>query len=273
MAKADQIALVEQVELQVTGIRKLGDGAALECRDPVDAVELGHRIDLHIRDHAAIAGHDEPFQPEVLARLLDLRQQRFGIADVDVEHRHRDGAAALIRHQTVVDLQRAGPAVAAVAELGQRARHAFEPARRQIEQHETAGLQVTLRKPLLDLVLARDQPIHRGVELVLLRVGKPQVICQRRVGPRADHAELARLRCDDAPRHHRHHEIALTARFRVDELVEAEPPHRRGDGRDVAVMLRGDTLTRSTSALPRTQPHSEPGNFGLMPSPAMLLSL
>ena len=63
-------------------------------------------------------------------------------------------------------------------------------------------------EPLLDFALALDQPIHRFVKFVLVRVGDTEVIRQRRVGPGADHAELARIRCDDPPRNHRHDEVA-----------------------------------------------------------------
>ena len=44
--EADQIALVEQVELEMPTVGELGDGAVLQRRDPVDAIQLAHRVDL-----------------------------------------------------------------------------------------------------------------------------------------------------------------------------------------------------------------------------------
>jgi hypothetical protein len=37
--EGDQVALVEQVELQLPALGELGDGAALQRRDPVDALK------------------------------------------------------------------------------------------------------------------------------------------------------------------------------------------------------------------------------------------
>ena len=222
--QAQQIALVEQIELQVTGVREPGDRAALQRRDPVDAVQLAHGIDLHAGDHTAVAHHHQPVDAELVARLLDLREHRFRIARVAVEHGHRHGATAFIRKKTIVDLQRAGPAITAVAELGERACRALEPARRQIEQHQPASLQVPLGEALLDRTLALDQPVHRLVQIVLVRVRHTQIVGQCGIGPGLQHPELAGFRRDDPPGDHGDDEIALDRRLRVDQLVEPKSP-------------------------------------------------
>jgi hypothetical protein len=80
----------------------------------------------------------------------------------------------------------------------------LEVARREVEQHEPAVLQMALCKVLLDRLLALKQPIHRRVEGVLVGIGDAEVLAERRVGPGPRDAELARLRRDDALRHHRH---------------------------------------------------------------------
>ena len=41
MRRADEITLIEQIKLQVPGIGEVGDGAAFQRRDPVDAVQFG----------------------------------------------------------------------------------------------------------------------------------------------------------------------------------------------------------------------------------------
>jgi hypothetical protein len=93
-------------------------------------------IDLHIRDHAAVTDHDERLEAEVLFQLFDLRQKGFRIARVAIEDRHGDRATARVAQHAVVHLKRAGLAIAAVAEFGERTGDALEVARRQIEQHE-----------------------------------------------------------------------------------------------------------------------------------------
>ena len=131
--EADEIALVEQIGLQLPGIGEPGDGAALERGDPVHALHRAHGFDLDIRDHAAVPDHDERGDAEAVADLLNLRQQRFGIGGIALEHRNRNRAAARVREQTIVHLQRAGLALAAIADLGQRAGHALEARRGEVE--------------------------------------------------------------------------------------------------------------------------------------------
>ena len=125
--------------MQRAGARQLGDGAAFERGDPVDARHRAHRIDLHSRDHAAIADHHQRLEPELRLQLFNLRQQRLGVGRVALEHRHRDRAAAHLGHEAIVHLQRTGLAIAAVAEFCQRAGDAFKVARREIEQHHASS--------------------------------------------------------------------------------------------------------------------------------------
>ena len=101
---------------------------------------------------------------------------------------------------------------------------------------------MALGKSFLDLVLTRKQPVHCRIELVLVRTGNTEIICKRRVGPRLRHAELARLRRNDAAGDHSDDEITLAAGFRVDELVESEPFHGGANRLDVAMVLRADAV-------------------------------
>ena len=65
---------------------------------------------------------------------------------------------------------------------------------------------------------------------------------ERGVGPRPRHAELARLRREDALRHHGGDEGMLARGLGVDELVEAEPAHGPQHRIDVAVAARANDL-------------------------------
>ena len=65
-------------------------------------------------------------RPPELRFLNRSGQQRFRIGRIALEDRNCHRAAAGIRQQAVVHLQSAGLAVAAIADLGQRAGRAFE---------------------------------------------------------------------------------------------------------------------------------------------------
>src|SRR5437899_781097 len=94
-------------------------------------------------------------------------------------------SSSRIGEQAVVDLQHAVAAVAAVADLGQRTGAALEVAGRQVVQHQAAGAQVARSELLLDRALARQQPVHRRVQIVLARIGHAEVLGQRRGVPPA----------------------------------------------------------------------------------------
>jgi hypothetical protein len=66
---------------------------------------------------------------EALLELLDLRCQRHRIGGVAFEHLDGNRAAIRSAEQTVDNLQRTFPAVAAVATFGERAAAAFHVAR------------------------------------------------------------------------------------------------------------------------------------------------
>src|SRR3712207_8138275 len=84
--------------------------------------------------------------------------------------RHR--AAARIGHEAVIDLERPLPAVPAVAPLGQRTALSFKPARTEIVQDQPALLQMARRQLGLDRLLPRQQPVHRGIEIILIGIGQ-----------------------------------------------------------------------------------------------------
>ena len=103
-------------------------------------------------------------------------------------------------------------AVAGVAELRQRAAAALEVARRDVVENELAVDQMAPSEAILDLRLAIGQPVHRTVEIVLVRVGDPELLGQRRLAERADGRELGRRR-DRALADHRQRQVPLTRRL------------------------------------------------------------
>ena len=81
--------------------------------------------------------------------------------------------------QAIDDLQRARLAVAAVAALGERAAAALHVARGHVVEHQRAVREMALGQRRLDGGLALQQPVERGVELVLVDLAETE---QRRRG-------------------------------------------------------------------------------------------
>jgi hypothetical protein len=85
-----------------------------------------------------------------------------------------------------------------------------------------------------------------GVKLVLMGIGNAKLLRQRFIGPGMRHGELARFRRDNAARNHRRHEIALARPPAIDQLIEAEPPHRE----PASAGIPGCRLPRGASPSP-----------------------
>ncbi len=200
------------------------DRGVLQGADPADAIEFAHLLDALLADHAAVADHHELLDTEALAQALDLGRQRQTVADVALVHRHRDRAAAHIGEQAVVDLERAFAPVAAVADPGQRTGGAFEVTRRQVVQHQRAGAQVTGGELFLDRVLARQQPVHRRIQIVLIGVGHAELLGQRGAVPPARGGQLG-VRRHDARGHHGQNPIAFGAGLGADHRGKAQVLH------------------------------------------------
>ncbi len=152
-------------------------------------------------------------------------------------HRHRHRAATRVGEQAVVDLQQALLAVAVVAERGQRAGGTFEVTRRQVVQHQAARAQVARGKLFLDPVLAREQPVHRGVQIVFVAPGHAAVLGQRRGVPPARGGQL-RVGREDARGDHRQHQVAFARGLGGDQGRDAQTLHRQRHGLHVAVRTR-----------------------------------
>ena len=159
------------------------------------------------------------------------------VGDITLVDRDRDRAAAHIGEQAIVDLQRSLPAVAAVAELGQRTGDAFEVARRQVVEHQVTCMQMPRGELLLDRVLPLQQPVHRCVQIILARIGHAKVRSQRRGLPPARGGQL-RMRRDDACGNHGQHAIALAARPRADQVRNPQPLHGYANGGHMPVRSR-----------------------------------
>jgi hypothetical protein len=89
--------------------------------------------------------------------------------------------------------------------------------------------------------MALEQPVHGGVQVVLIGIGHAEVIGQRRGVPPAGGGEF-RVGCDDARGNHRQHLFALATGLGGDQRGEPQALHRRGDGLHMAVRARACDL-------------------------------
>ncbi len=186
----EQIALVKQTQLQLPLLDQRADRAALERGDPADALHLAHLLDGLLRDHAAVTHHHHAFDTEVIAQLLHRRHERLAVCGVALVHRHCHRAAPRIGEQPIVDLQRALAPITAVAPTRELTAMALEVARGQVIQDQAIIVQMACSQLLLDGALARVQPVHGRIQIVLARMGHPEVLGQRGGVPPARGGQL-----------------------------------------------------------------------------------
>jgi len=115
--------------LQGSGLGKRPDGRRAQRRDPVEPGRGDLGIDARLRDHAAVANHDDMGESEARLDLVDLDGERARIAHGALEHLDRHRATIRRAQKTIDDLQLALLAIAIVAELRQLAAAALEIAR------------------------------------------------------------------------------------------------------------------------------------------------
>ena len=224
MRELKEIALIEQIQLQLTALHQGADLRALQRRDPREPVEGTQLSDRLMRDHPAIPDQHQALEAELLAQLRHLRHQRARIRRVALVDRDRHRAAGSCRQQAVVHLRRIALAVAAVADLGQRTAIAFKVTRTQVVEGERTLGQVSGSELLLDKFLTLVQPVHRRIKVRLIRLPHAELLGERRRVPPARGGKLG-MRRQDPRRHHRTHRIALRARPGGDQGLKAEPLH------------------------------------------------
>jgi hypothetical protein len=165
-----QVGLIEQRQLQLAIADQLFDLRRLERGDPADPVLLAQQLEVGLGHHAAIADHDHPLKTEARLELGDLGGHRLVIVRLAREDLDRDRPAGPVAQQSVDDLQRPPLAIARITKLGQRATTPLEIRGRDVVEHQLTIGQVAAREPVLDSALARQQPVQRPVELILIGI-------------------------------------------------------------------------------------------------------
>src|SRR6266404_3802906 len=224
MRELKQITLIEKPKLQLTALHQGADLRTLQRRDPRQPVERTQLMDRFMRDHAAIPDQHQALEAKLFAQLRNLRHQRAHVRRIALVHRDGHRAAGTRRQQAVVHLRRIALAIAAVADLRQRTAIAFEVTRTQVVQRERTLGQVSSSELFLDKFLALEQPVHRCVQVRLIRLHHAVLFGERRRVPPARGRQFG-MRCQDPRRHHRTNRITRRARPRGDQRLKAESLH------------------------------------------------
>jgi len=121
---------------------------------------------------------------------------------------------------------------------------------------------MALGQTFLDSVLARQQPIHGCVQLLLVGVLHREVLAQRAVPPTARGRQLA-LRVEHPCSDHRRDQTALARGLAVEHCDNPQTHHRGGDRLDRAVGPRADDLEQFLDGAHRLALEYLADRFGL----------
>ena len=179
-----EIALIEEAQLQRTGLNERADLATLQGRDPGHALDALDLADRFVRDHAAISHQHHTLKSKGLLELCDLRHQGLRIPRITLVHRHRDRATLPGGQKAVVHLQLVLLAVAVVADASQRTVRALEVARGEVIERQRPFAQVPRGKLALDDALSLEKPVHRRIQIILIGICHAEHLGERtRVPP------------------------------------------------------------------------------------------
>ena len=235
------VALVEQRQLQGPAVHQRLDGRGAQRADPVQPGRLEVLVDPGLGDQAAVADQHHVGEVEALLELVDLRAEGLRVGDVAREHLDRHRATIGGAEQAIDDLQLALLAVPVVAEARERAAAAFDIARRDVVEHQRAAPQVAPGQRGLDRRLAGQQPVERGIQLLL--VDWPQAEHRAQAGGGGGRIERLggrqlRGRGEDPADDQRHDQIAAAVALGAEQAVETDLAQRAEHGGDMAVRQR-----------------------------------
>jgi hypothetical protein len=145
-----------------------GNGRGTQRADPLQLLRGQILANARLGNHAAVAHQHHALEPEAVAQLGDLAGQGRGVPGIALEHLHGHRTALHVGEQAKHDLGPIGPAVARVSPLRQGAAAPLEIGRAHIVEHQRSGAEVALGQGGLHRRLAQQQPVHRGIQIVLI---------------------------------------------------------------------------------------------------------
>ena len=178
-------------------------------------------------------------EAEALTQFFDLGGQSHRIGRIALEDFDGNGSALAVAEQSVNDLQLPLFSVAGVAQAGERTGVPLEVAARKVVENQRAFMKVACGKSFLDARLAGQEPVHGGVEVVLIGIlGQVALLGEgAQTGFRVEGAGGGEFgtREEDAGGNQGHAEIALRARLGAQKTRDAQLAHGGKHGGNVTV--------------------------------------
>jgi hypothetical protein len=244
-----------------------------QCADPVQLGGAQLVADARGGEHAPIPDQGDVGQLEPGFELGDLGGQGFRVAGVAVEHLDGDRHPGRRAQQPVDDLAAAFDSVAGVPDLPERAAVALERRRGHVIKHQRAVNQMPGGQGVFDRLLARQRPVHRGVQVVLIGARDIEYLAQGAgggLGAQPARDRQFRSRFDDLPDQHGQHQIAVARGGGVDQLGHAQRGGGAGHRGHMSVrQAAGDVKDRRQIPVRRRQALEralQPADFVLGPA-------
>ena len=171
-----EVALVEERGLHSPGADEIADRRRTERCDPRHPVEvLEFLANAGGGQHPPVANQHHVGEAEAAPDLLDLGGDGGRIARRPFEHLHGERAPIGRAEKPDDDLELPLLVVAAVAALDERTPGALETTRGQVVEDQSVFVQVASGQTALDSPPTPADPVHRGVELVLVDVTESEL--------------------------------------------------------------------------------------------------
>ena len=242
-----QVLLIEQGQLQRALADQGFDLRGAQRGDPVQARGPDVLAQPRCGQHAPVADQHHAGEGEPVLDLAHLAGHGLGVAGVALEDLDSDRDAVLGGEQPAGDLQAAADPVLGVADGAQRAGPALERGRGDVVEDQRPAGQVPGRERVLDPVLPGGQPVHGGVQVILITAACAEGLAQRAgrglgLQPAGD-GQLGARR-DHLRDRHRGHQVPLPRRRGVDQLLQPQVPQGAQHCGDVPVRQAPGDLER-----------------------------
>ena len=172
-----EVLVVEEGHLDGALAGEFADGGGAQGGDPVEAGGAQFVADAGLGEQAAAADDHQAGEAEAATQGVELGADGGGIGGVAGEDLDGDGATVAVAQQGEDDLELAALAVAGMA-AGGGAVGALEVGGGDVGEDEGGVGEMAFGEGLLDGVLAGQEPVHGGVEVVGVGLAELEVVAE-----------------------------------------------------------------------------------------------